>query len=160
MKTSIIKSDKSVYQDGLCYLDLSLPSIPNDVSALQFDSDLNIGHIEFNQPLIGNGIPNEIITELPSWANDCINVWNEADYLAKHPPAPTPEELLELCKTTAKTNLADTDWSELPSVSDPNTTPHLLNTSEFIAYRNLIRGYVVTPVVDPVWPTKPTAQWS
>jgi hypothetical protein len=160
MKLTIIKEDKSVYIDNVCYQDLSLPSIPINVHALQFQTDINLGHIEFVQVFGEAPVPNEEITEIPSWATLCIDAWNNADYIAKHPPAPTPEELLTICKTTAKANLADTDWSELPSVSDPSTTPHLLNTAEFVQYRNVIRGYVVTPVVDPVWPTKPTAQWS
>jgi len=38
--------------------------------------------------------------------------------------------------------------------------PYLINQAEFIAYRSTVRGYAVNPVVDPIFPTIPTEQWS
>lgn len=74
MKLTIISSDNAVYKDGLSYssLNLSSANIPADVHALQWDT--NKGHIEF----INNVKPNEIITELPSWANDALTAWQQA----------------------------------------------------------------------------------
>jgi hypothetical protein len=159
MRISIIKEDCAVYLDGFCYANLNLPSIPSNVRALQFNTDENLGHIEFVQNEIDPVIPNENITELPLWANDCVAVWNSADYIAKNPPAPTYEQSLEICKSQAKFNLEETDWVEVPSVSDASNTPHLLNLTEFIEYRNQVRALVVNPVADPTWPTRPTAVW-
>lgn len=72
MKLTIIKNDGAVYKDEKSYLDLSLPTIPTDVHALQWNNDK--GHIEFTD----NSKLNEQITELPSWANDALTVWQQA----------------------------------------------------------------------------------
>lgn len=76
------------------------------------------------------------------------------------PPKPTDDKLIAECKFKAQGLLAETDWSEIPSVVDPTHTPHLANASDFVAYRVLIRSLVVNPVINPVWPTTPTAVWS
>jgi hypothetical protein len=78
MKLTIIKDDGAVYKDGLSYSNLSLPTLPSDVHALQWNNDK--GHIEF----VDNIKPNEEITELPSWANDALVAWQDyADLLEK-----------------------------------------------------------------------------
>ena len=155
MKLTITKKDSAVYKNGVVYMGLNLPSIPDGVTALQFNTSENIGHIEYTPP-----IPNDDINSLPTWANDCLTAWDEADYIHNNPPTPTPEELLEQCKVQAKIHLSETDWVELSSVSDASSNPHLLNKEDFITYRNTIRNYVVNPVTEPVWPTVPTANWS
>ena len=68
--------------------------------------------------------------------------------------------LLSQCKQTASSLLYQTDWTVIPDVSNPDNTPHLTNKDEFVAYRNLIRALAINPVTNPVWPQKPTAQWS
>ena len=57
------------------------------------------------------------------------------------------------CSSTAKSLLADSDWSQLPDVG-------LANSAEYVTYRGILRGYALQPVVDPVWPTEPTPIWS
>jgi hypothetical protein len=77
------------------------------------------------------------------------------------PPAPTPEELIAQCKQTATATLNSTDWTSIPDVADPlKSNPYLINQADFVAYRSIVRGYAVNPVVDPVFPTTPTEQWS
>jgi hypothetical protein len=73
MKLSIIPSDGAVYKDGLCYANLDLSNIPDNIHALQwYETE---GEIEFS----GTPKPqNEIITELPSWVNACVAKWDEA----------------------------------------------------------------------------------
>ena len=88
-------------------------------------------------------------------------------------PKPTQEELDALwpsteetqakntCKAQATLILQQTDWTSISDVGDPTkANPYLVNQAEFIAYRSTVRGYAVNPVVDPVWPTQPTEQWS
>lgn len=87
-------------------------------------------------------------------------------------PKPTQEELDALipnteneiakqnCKSQAQEILYKTDWTTIPDIALPENNPRLLNQQEFIVYRNTIRGYAVNPVVDPVFPTAPTEQWS
>ena len=88
-------------------------------------------------------------------------------------PKPTQEELDALwpatqdelakqdCKSQATSILQTTDWTSIADVGDPTkANPHLVNQAEFIAYRSTVRGYAVNPVVNPVFPTQPTEQWS
>jgi hypothetical protein len=72
MKLTIIKNDGAVYKDSVPYADLSLPTLPSDVHALQWNE--STGHIEF----VDNVKANETITELPSWANDALTAWQTA----------------------------------------------------------------------------------
>ena len=77
------------------------------------------------------------------------------------PPVPTPEELIAQCKATATGILQGTDWTSIADVGDPTkANPYLVNQAEFMAYRSTVRNYAVNPVVDPVWPTAPTEEWS
>lgn len=64
------------------------------------------------------------------------------------------------CKQQAQEILYKTDWTTIADVADPIYTPYLMNQTEFKQYRAIIRGYAVTPVANPVWPTPPTEQWS
>jgi hypothetical protein len=65
------------------------------------------------------------------------------------------------CADQAKTILTATDWTSIADVGNAEmSNPYLVNQAEFIAYRSTIRNYAVNPVVDPVWPTPPTEQWS
>jgi hypothetical protein len=78
---------------------------------------------------------------------DSVLVQEEADKLS--------------CADQAKAILTATDWTSISDVGDPvKSNPYLVNQAEFIAYRSTVRGYAVNPVVDPVWPTQPTEQWS
>jgi hypothetical protein len=63
-------------------------------------------------------------------------------------------------KTQAQQFLSTTDWSEIPSVINTSNTPHLMNASDFITYRNALRSIAVNPPVTVVWPIKPNEQWS
>jgi hypothetical protein len=65
------------------------------------------------------------------------------------------------CKQQATSILQTTDWTSIADVGDPTkANPYLVNQAAFIAYRSTVRGYAVNPVVDPVFPTAPTEQWS
>lgn len=72
MKLTIIINDKAVYKDNNTYSNLTLPNIPSDVHALQWDN--NAGWIEYKNHVK----PNEFISFLPQWANDALTVWQQA----------------------------------------------------------------------------------
>ncbi len=55
-------------------------------------------------------------------------------------------------KCKAKEFIAATDWAVLPDVG-------LKNSADFVTYRGILRGLIITPVADPVWPTEPTPVW-
>jgi hypothetical protein len=143
----------SVFYNGAGIGDLPGLPIPNGVKSLYWDTNNSIGWIE-NLDDSGNYIGNTDITELPSWADNCLAIFKEI-----HKPfiPPTPQEI---CKNLAKELLADTDWVEMPSASDTANTPHLLNLSDFLLYRNQLRVLAVNPIDNPQFPTKPSAQWS
>lgn len=146
MRLSIIPINNAVYKDGICYSNLLLEGIPPNVHALQWID--NAGWIEFNE-----GSPNQAIQSLPEWADKCVAVWDDADFNAKNPPPPTPEELTHLCKEKAKYLLARTDWSVLPDVG-------LENKADFESYRASLRKLVINPVAEPVFATEPEPVWS
>jgi hypothetical protein len=72
-RLTIIVNDKAVYREQgvLMNLDLSTCGIPSEVHALQWSN--NQGHIEYAGP-----VPNEDISQLPEWANNCVAVWETA----------------------------------------------------------------------------------
>jgi len=79
MKLTIIVDDSTVYINGISrILDLSSCGIPKNIHALQwYETE---GEVEFK----GRPKPqNELLTELPVWANACVDV-----YKAYVPPAP------------------------------------------------------------------------
>lgn len=161
MQLTIIPADKIVYEDGVSYSPLDMSSVPLDVHALQFDTVINYGWIEYNLQPDGTQKPNEDITALPDWAVTCEQEWQTANYNHNNPPSPTEKELLDKCKSFATAYLQQTDWTAIPDVADPlKSNPYLMNQSDFVAYRSAVRNLAVNPVVDPVWPTLPTEQWS
>ena len=67
----------------------------------------------------------------------------------------------DACKAQAKTILQATDWTSIADVGDPTkSNPYLVNQAAFISYRSTVRNLAVNPVVDPVFPTAPTEEWS
>lgn len=73
---------------------------------------------------------------------------------------PTQDKIAKkLCKEHASKLLYETDWTTIPDIADPASTPHLTNQAEFIAWRSQIRALAVNPVVDPVFPPIPEAVW-
>jgi hypothetical protein len=81
--------------------------------------------------------------------------WTYVDGLFIAPPTPMPisQDLIAACKSTATSILSQTDWTQVADCP-------LLNKTEFVAYRAIVRNYAINPVADPVWPTPPTEQWS
>lgn len=76
MNLTIINEDNAVYVDGIALagLDLSTTGIPNNVHALQWKT--NLGWIEFKDNPDFTKDQNEVINELPIWANNCVTVYN------------------------------------------------------------------------------------
>lgn len=56
------------------------------------------------------------------------------------------------CKVKAKQLLSQTDWAVLPDVG-------LKNFADFVTYRGILRGLVISPVDSPVFPTEPKPIW-
>ena len=76
MKLVIIPIDGAVYVDGFSYSELDLSFCPSNVHALQWN--VTKGWVEFKDNDEGIKIQNEIITELPAWALQAKDKWDEA----------------------------------------------------------------------------------
>lgn len=152
MKLTIIPSDGAVYENGICYSDLTWQGTPLNVHALQW-ADVS-GWIEFN-----DGTPNENITTLPVWAQNAEAAWAVANTPAP-PPDPIPPTA-EQNKQTAVNKLQATDWTTIPDVADPaKSNPYLSNAQDFVTYRNTIRQYAIYPVAGDInWPAVPQEVW-
>lgn len=151
MLLTIIPVDGNVIKDKVGYLNLDLSScgIPANVRALQWQE--TTGWLEFWDQ------QNENITELPSWVDCCLAVWTVANTPVP-PSPPTAEEN----KQTAIILLQQSDWTQIPSVSDPAlSNPYLANKNAFDIYRNSVRQYALNPVAgDITWPTLPQEVWT
>ena len=99
--------------------------------------------------------------------------YNTLEWLSTDIAKPTEQEVndeiirLDLaapfaaCKAQATKLLYETDWTTISDVADPTKSqPYLLNQADFTTYRSSLRVLAVYPVADPVWPVKPTEQWS
>ncbi len=90
----------------------------------------------------------QVVTIADGIAYDADN--NEVAYdLA----AVTTQAQKDACKAQAKALLAASDWSILPDVQ-------ISNKADFENYRAILRGYVISPVANPTWPTEPTPIWN
>lgn len=116
MRLTIVPADGAVYVDGASYLDLDLSFIPADVHALQWYD--TYGELEFKRSFVDGQIVhpiNEILTELPEWANTAKTVWDAAKVveeeaqLAAEQAAEEAKLLAEqeaLANSTTQTNAA------------------------------------------------------
>jgi hypothetical protein len=151
MLLTIIPIDGNVKKNGVGYLELDLSScaIPSNVRALQWQE--TAGWLEFWDK------QNEDITALPSWVDCCLAVWTVAN--TPVPPSPPTEEQN---KQTAILLLQQSDWTQIPSVSDPAlSNPYLANKNAFDVYRNSVRQYALNPVAgDITWPSLPQEVWT
>lgn len=103
-----------------------------------------------------------LITLYPQVATTVGDVAYDAEKnVIEYDPVAVQEEADKLvCKATAQQLLQATDWTSIADVANPAvSSPYLINQSEFVAYRSIIRNYAVNPVANPVWPIPPTTQW-
>lgn len=64
-------------------------------------------------------------------------------------------------KAKAVALLQATDWVEMPSVSDPSSSPRLVNKADFVAYRVALRAIAVSPPSNPAtFPDAPEESWA
>jgi hypothetical protein len=123
----------------------------NVINVIDYDTQPINPPPGFEEPIIA--VQSDVAS--PGWT------YVDEQFIAPPQPTPTPEELIFQCHAKAQGILSSTDWTAIPDVADPlKSNPYLMNQDEFVAYRSTVRNYAVNPVVDPVWPTPPTEQWS
>ena len=121
------------------------------------------------------GYPQALVALAPTAQFSMTNVldYNTLAWYSPEIPVPTQaecdaeiivleaQEPLNECKAQATKLLYETDWTTIADVADPaKSNPYLMNQAAFTAYRSQLRQLAVYPVANPVWPTKPTEQWS
>jgi len=158
MKLTIISQDKTVYKNNKAFNKLNLSTVPSNIHALQWNETQ--GHIEFN-----DNKPNEIITELPSWANDCLAEWevanaHELNLLAElNKPIIeaniiyTDQEKLAHIRVQRDKRLLDSDWTQLLDA------PASIDKEAWAVYRQLLRDLPSQPDLNldlPNFPIPPS----
>ena len=97
-------------------------------------------------------------------SNECLaDIWyfnaetQQCEIVVIPVPLPTADEN----KSTAISLLQATDWTQIPSVSDPAlSNPYLANKMAFDQYRNAVRQYAIYPVEGNIeWATVPQEDW-
>lgn len=73
MKLTIVPADTMVYVDNEGIYNLDLSYVPTNVHALQWKT--NIGWIEYVDNDDGTKPGNQVVTELPDWANRAVTDW-------------------------------------------------------------------------------------
>ena len=84
--------------------------------------------------------------KIVDWEQEAIDAYNE--------------QLKQSNKQQAERLLAESDWTDKPSVTDTTKPLHLVNAAEWDAYRDALRMIAVVPTVTVEWPTKPQEVWS
>jgi hypothetical protein len=118
----------------------------NNVVA-EVSADANI--FEVADPMFWVDCPDDCVAYLYQYENGVIKL------------IPTPVTPASENQATAVSLLQGTDWTQIPSVSDPAlSNPYLANKLAFDQYRNDVRQYAVYPVEGNVtWPTPPVENW-
>jgi hypothetical protein len=79
MRLTIVPIDGVVYVDGVSYSGLDLSFVPADVHALQWYA--TYGELEFKRLFVDGQLfhpENQMLTELPAWANTAKFAWDAA----------------------------------------------------------------------------------
>lgn len=148
----------ATHSDIRIALNVSFPEIITDAQLAEFGVYPVTPVVPVYDPLTQNA------TETYPVQDEETGLWMQQWIIT---PA-TPEEIAQRevaakanNKQTATQLMLDTDWVELPSVTDPANEPHLTNAEAFIAYRVALRGIATNPpVVVAEWPLRPQEIWS
>lgn len=117
--------------------------------------------ISFQNGDFQTGIPEGGVDQIMHWDEAKLGVQPSAEQLSATSAAASAASAAEANKSAAMRLLQQTDWVEMPSVSDTSLTPHLLNKADFIAYRTALRAIAVNPPgTEAVFPAAPAEQWS
>lgn len=107
MKISIIKEDNTVVIDGIGYDNLDISSVENNIHAIQFDTEISKGHIEYVDDTSNTEITN--LSDYQSIIDAHVSRKNDEDTKAQK----EKDDLEEYKKTYAFKRFA-----EYPSIED------------------------------------------
>lgn len=155
-RITIIPSDTFCSIDGVGYNGVDMASLQPDIHAVQwFDVE---GWVEFNETIEGKP-DNQAITNMDQFQL-VLDSWTAINDAHVNPPPPAPPTAAQN-QQVARALLSETDWTQLPSTSDPaQSNPYLTNADAFASYRSIIRETALNPVAGNInWPTAPTPAW-
>lgn len=77
MRITVLNDDNALGLDGVFYSGLDFSTVPDNIHALQWNGTK--GEIEFYEDDEGEKMPNQKITELPSWVMELKPQWDAAE---------------------------------------------------------------------------------
>ena len=119
-----------------------------------------------NSQVFKNLVPGAFIVDAePTGTSDYGWTYANGQFTAIEAPQEPVDPTLAINQAANKAKamelLTATDWTEVPSVTDPTHTPHLTNGAAFITYRVALRAIAVNPPQTVAsFPTKPDEAWS
>lgn len=157
MRMVIIPSDAFCAIDNVGYHGVDMSSVPASIHAVQWFGVA--GWIEYKDTPDGKPA-NQDITSIEMFQG-VIDAWNVLHDEAMNPPPPPPNTA-EKNKALAVGFLESTDWTQLPSVSDPElSTPYLTNAAEFAVWRSAMREIATNPPAGDInWLAEPAPIWA
>lgn len=139
MKISIIVEDKFVSVDGVPFSNLIWEGTPDDVHALQWKNDS--GWIEY----IDKSKVNEVIDELPVWAQNAYNCW-----LNKYNEPPELLPTIEQNIHSAKDMINRVSWIHDKDILEPREGAYILqNRDVFEEFINKMNDFIDNPSAGP-----------
>lgn len=100
MRITIVPEDGNVGVDGEFRL-VDMTGLPDDIWAIQFNTETQKGHVEYREDAEGNRIPNESITDFSAY-QFMVNRWEDA----APAPEPTPEPTIPTVVSMRQARLA------------------------------------------------------
>ena len=154
----IVPVDTFCMVDSMGFRGVDMSSVDPSVHAVQwFDT---MGWIEFLPDETGNKPENQMIADITPF-KPVLDSWQLIKQQHETPVDPVPPSA-STNKQIAETLLRNTDWTQIPSVSDPAmSNPYLTNADEFAAFRVIVRQHAINPTEGFIdWPATPDSVWS
>ena len=150
----------ATHSDIRIALNVSFPEVITDEQLAEFGIYPIVGTTPEYDPMTQNATETYPVQdeETGLWMEQWIITQATAEEIASRQAAAR-----EANKQQATQLMLDTDWTELPSVTNTSLTPHLVNEADFVAYRVALRAIAVNPpiTIEPQdWPARPIEQWS
>lgn len=123
---------------------------------------LTVNNIPYTLEDFTTGIPDDGVNQILYWNTDKLGAEPTQSQLDAAWPIYEGQQIADQNKANATTLLSETDWTCTVDITNPQySNPYLMNQSEFLTYRSLVRNIAVNPPTTPAtFPTQPQAVWS
>ena len=100
----------------------------------------------------------QVLAQVAPYILDGVVYTCEAQLMDTEQTAEYQKNMVNVNRDKAQELLKQTDWSEIPSVTNPANSHYLVNGAAFVDYRNALRAVAVAPTYNAVFPTAPVEQ--